>query len=448
MVLAFMNALRIPMCLRLGSAIPLAFELFVSFSRIENFLLLDNKALDPLEYNQNSCDKDDTMDNSTIRAQLLVRKPLLKHEQAIHESISEIHPVMVDKELRQLENMPVKSSKKLSVSGLTCKLHDNDEKNLLHDVSFEASEKPLTVITGQVGSGKSTLLAAIAGEVIKSSGNIICSGSIGYVPQTAWVFSGTLRDNVLFGEPYNEKKYSEVIDACALREDINRFPNGDFTFVGEHGVVMSGGQRARVSLARAVYANTDVYLLDDPLSAVDAKVSEHIFNQCICKLLQDKIVILATYAEKHMKTANQVVFLHKGSVLGKGSFQELQNNVEILDSIADASGTTSKEELNAVGRDKSKVTQPYCTPVVIENHDDILEISEEEKATGTISFALYWDYLRSGVHPVTLIAIVSFFLISQGECGTLSYEKKWRLMLSVPPHHHHHHHNILYLSTI
>ena len=415
MVLAFMNVLRITMCFRLGNAIPLAFELFVSFSRIENFLLLDNITLDPLKYGQTNCNKKDGfLKKSSIHAQLLVRAPPLKHEQAIQESIPEIPPVLIDKKAKHFEKMQVKSDKSLKVSGLTCKIQGNGEKHLLCDVTFEVPEQSLTIITGQVGSGKSTLLAAIAGEVLQSSGHIICYGEIGYVPQTAWIFSGTLRDNVLFGEPFDERKYSEVIEACALREDINRFPNGALTFVGEHGVVLSGGQRARLSLARAVYADTDVYLLDDPLSAVDAKVGEHIFKQCIRKLLQDKITVLGTYAEKHMKTADQVVVLHKGSVLGKGSFQELQDSTKILASITDAPGTASKDDLNAEGEDSNKVTLPCCTPL-IENYDDLLEISEEEKAIGTISSALYWGYFKAGAHAVALIAIVIFFLVSQGE---------------------------------
>ena len=412
-VLAFMNVLRITLCLRLGNALPLAFELFVSFSRIESFLLLDNMPLDSSEYEQTSYSQDDSLKNSSTRTQLLVRGPLLKHEQAIQGGVLNICPESVDKEVKQLEKRPVKSDKRVSVYGLTCKLNDNGGKPLLQDVSFEAFEKSLTVITGQVGSGKSTLLAAIAGEVIQSSGNIVCSKRVGYVPQTAWVFSGTLRENVLFGEPYDEQKYAEVIKACALTEDITRFPNGDLTFVGEHGVVLSGGQRARVNLARAVYADADVYLLDDPLSAVDAKVSEHIFTQCVWKLLKEKIVILATYAEKHMKTADHVVVLHKGFLLGKGSFWELKDGSKILDSITDASGTTSKQILNAGTKDGSKTTYSCPTPA-IENFDELLEISEEEKATGTISFALYWDYFRAGMHPVTLIAVVVLFLASQG----------------------------------
>ena len=316
MVLAFMNVLRITLSLRLGNAIPLAFELLVSLRRIENFLLLDNMPLDPLEYmNQTSSGLEDILKTIDTYAPVLVRNPSLsKHKLAIEKGNSdEVRPVSGNEEVEQLDNIPEKRDVNLSVTNLSCKLCESGEKYLLQDVSFDASGKSLTVITGQVGSGKSTLLAAIAGEVTQSNGNIVCSGTIAYVSQTAWVFSGTLRENVLFGEPYDEKKYAEVIDACALKEDINRFSNGDLSFVGEHGVAMSGGQRARLNLARAVYADADVYLLDDPLSAVDAKVSEHIFNQCVCKLLKDKIIYLGDICRK----------AHEGSRPSCGSPQRL-----------------------------------------------------------------------------------------------------------------------------
>ena len=334
---------------------------------------------------------------------MLVREPLFKQEVAIP---GEVCPILFGED--------VVKNKNISVVNLTCKLNEQGEKYLLQDISFDVSEKSLTVITGQVGSGKSKLLAAIAGEVIQTSGSITCSGTIAYVSQNALVFSGTLRENVLFGERYDEKKYVEVIEACALREDINRFVKGDLSFVGEHGVALSGGQRARVSLARAVYADADVYLLDDPLSAVDAKVSEHIFGQCIGNLLRDKIVVLATYSENHMKAADQIVVLHRGSVLAKGSFQELRDERKILDSAIEASGRNSKKHWNDEIKDGQETTQSSSTACT-DNFHEHLQISEEEKATGKISSALYWDYFKAGTHMVPLIAVVVLFLSSQGQ---------------------------------
>lgn len=200
-------------------------------------------------------------------------------------------------------------------------------------------------------------MATIAGEVIKTSGSVVCLGTVAYVPQSAWVFSGTVRENVLFGEPYNEEWYTKVLEACALIEDINRFPSGDSTFVGEHGIVLSGGQLARVNLARAVYADADVYLLDDPLSAVDVRVGEHIFEQCICKLLRDKIKVLVTHEKRYMVAADQVVILDNGSVMKKGSFSEQSDAEQILDTIRDVSVAAKEDKKSFRARDESGTSQ-------------------------------------------------------------------------------------------
>jgi len=221
---------------------------------------------------------------------------------------------------------------------------------------------------------------------------------------------------VLFGEPFDEEKYREVIEACALTEDIDRFPNGDFSFVGEHGVALSGGQRARVSLARTVYANADVYLLDDPLSAVDAKVGDHIFRQCVRKLLRDKIVPLGSYAEMNMKAADQVVVLNKGCIQGIGGFEELMAQGKLIDTITTPADTTnmteeqprtleSKEEI-----DKTRSNLRMESKRFVEH----LQIEEEEKATGHISSKLYWDYFRAGTNPAALVAVLFLFIITQG----------------------------------
>ena len=214
---------------------------------------------------------------------------------------------------------------------------------------------------------------------------------------------------LLFGEPYDEKKYTKVIQACALTDDINRFPNGDLAFVGEYGVVLSGGQRARVNLARAVYADADVYLLDDPLSAVDSKVGDHIFSQCICDLLYDKIKVLVTYSEKHMKEADQILVLHSGSVLGKGTFSELRKSGKIIDTIIDPSISVKKKTSTQNELDHLRFI------AIEDSFNEHLEVSEEDKATGKISSLLYWDYFRAGMHPVCMALLFLLFLVTQGK---------------------------------
>lgn len=139
----------------------------------------------------------------------------------------------------------------------------------------------LTAVVGVVGAGKSSLINAILGEMDKISGTVNTWGSIAYVPQQAWIQNATVQDNITFGKPFDKLKYYKIIEACALKSDFEMLANGDQTEIGEKGINLSGGQKQRISIARAVYADTDMYLFDDPLSAVDSHVGKHIFDNLL-----------------------------------------------------------------------------------------------------------------------------------------------------------------------
>lgn len=153
----------------------------------------------------------------------------------------------------------------------------------------------------KVGSGKGSILNAILGEMPITDGKVMIKGQISYASQEPWVFPGTLRQNVLFGQDMDPERYFKVLEVCALNRDINNFEHGDLTLVGERGVALSGGQKARVNLARSIYRKADIYLLDDPLSAVDAHVGRHLFEACIKTFLKDKAVILVTHQIQHLQ---------------------------------------------------------------------------------------------------------------------------------------------------
>lgn len=156
-------------------------------------------------------------------------------------------------------------------------------KTLKHDylsnISLTIDPGQLIVVIGTVGAGKTCLLHSILNEIETTAGSIKMNGRTSYAPQESWCFTGTIRDNILLGSAFDTERYNDVIKCCGLERDMTLFPNGDETFVGEKGYSLSGGQKARVTLARAVYHQADVYLLDDPLSAVDPKVSNHIFDR-------------------------------------------------------------------------------------------------------------------------------------------------------------------------
>ena len=402
MLIGFMDIARIATCRYLSAALLQIYDAYASLVRIEDFLLLENiPAISP---DRSRKDTSNTQ-SSSGKATNIQSNPEKKKE-----GVFNFHHLEQNQE----------NHIALSVSNLSCRHIERDEEFILQDIQFSTASQSLTVITGPVGSGKSTLLSAIAGEISDVSGTITFPGTLVYVPQTPWIFSGTIRENILFGQPYDEPKYNRVTEACALTEDIQRFPDYDQTVVGERGEVLSGGQKARVSLARAVYADADLYLLDDPLSAVDFKVGQHIFETCIKDLLGGKIRLLTSHQEQHMKEADQVIVLYKGRVLEKGSFTKLQEK-GILN-------TTVDPLYQTVGND-GELTKNVAWEIEQKNKgvdglDKIgplpseargLEISKEDRSIGVVSSKLYWNYFRSGVHWSVICAVICLCFIAQGK---------------------------------
>lgn len=188
----------------------------------------------------------------------------------------------------------------------------------IEDVSFEIKENQFCAIIGPVGSGKSTILHTILNELEIDNGELTVNGVVSYSAQEPWLFEASVRQNILFTEEYDENRYREVIRVCALQRDLELLPYADLTLVGERGISLSGGQKARVSLARAIYRRADIYLLDDPLSAVDSVVGKHIFDNCIKEFLKDKICILVTHQEQYLKASNHIVLMDMGKVQVQG----------------------------------------------------------------------------------------------------------------------------------
>ncbi|KAF5902976.1 canalicular multispecific organic anion transporter 2 isoform X2, partial [Clarias magur] len=195
----------------------------------------------------------------------------------------------------------------------------------LQNINVMVPQGTVLAVVGHVGCGKTSLVSALLGEMEKQDGQISIKGSVAYVPQQAWIQNATLRDNILFGRPYVEEKYRNVLDACALTPDLEVLPGGDQTEIGEKGINLSGGQRQRVSLARALYSEADVYLLDDPLSAVDAHVAKHIFDKVIGPegALRQKTRILVTHSISFLPQVDNIMVLVEGRVSEMGSYQAL-----------------------------------------------------------------------------------------------------------------------------
>ncbi|XP_042765225.1 ATP-binding cassette sub-family C member 2 [Panthera leo] len=202
---------------------------------------------------------------------------------------------------------------------------DRDLEATIRDVNLDIMPGQLVAVVGTVGSGKSSLMSAMLGEMENVHGHITIKGTIAYVPQQSWIQNGTLKDNILFGSELDEKKYQQVLEACALLPDLEVLPGGDLAEIGEKGINLSGGQKQRISLARATYQNSDIYVLDDPLSAVDAHVGKHIFNKVLGPngLLKGKTRLLITHSIRFLPQVDEIVVLGNGTILEKGSYSTL-----------------------------------------------------------------------------------------------------------------------------
>uniref|UniRef100_A0A914UNA3 ABC transporter domain-containing protein n=1 Tax=Plectus sambesii TaxID=2011161 RepID=A0A914UNA3_9BILA len=200
---------------------------------------------------------------------------------------------------------------------------DVEQGATIQNLNLTARPGQLIAIIGPVGSGKSTLLASILGETRKVAGKLIRRGTVAYAAQEAWIFSASIRQNILFGLPHDSNTYNKTVHVCALRKDFERSADGDQALVGDRGVALSGGQKARVNLARAVYRDADIYLLDDPLSAVDAAVGRYLFDKCITDHLRKKITILVTHQLQYLQRADRILLMKGGKVVAEGTYPEL-----------------------------------------------------------------------------------------------------------------------------
>merc|ERR1719506_3068890 len=286
------------------------------------------------------------------------------------------------------------------------------------------------MIAGAVGSGKSSLLSALLGELRSVGGaKAGVSGRVGYVAQTAFVLNETLRENILFGRPMDEDRYEAVLSACALLPDLKVLPGGDMTQIGEKGINLSGGQKARIALARAVYARARTLILDDPLSAVDAHVGRHIFREVLGPhgLLAGATRILVTHQTQFLALADKVVLLEQGGVLAQGGFAELQASEIDLSAIASLGDGTkyTAEDLAALlgthdeNADGAKpLPDAPVSPLKPVRSTEVKQgdktkdnagatlVKDEERATGSVSLAAHAAYVRAMGGGLSLFLLI------------------------------------------
>jgi ABC-type multidrug transport system fused ATPase/permease subunit len=219
----------------------------------------------------------------------------------------------------------------------------------LQHISLSINSGSLVAIVGRVGQGKSSLLSALIGEMYKFHGCAKTVGRIAYVPQQSWILNATLRDNILFGLEYDQERYERIIVASGLKPDIAILPAGDQTEIGERGINLSGGQKQRVALARAAYNDADIYLLDDPLSAVDAHVDQHLWNELIGPqgLLRNKTRLLVTHGIHHLQEVDQIILLKDGCIAESGHFEDLMSAGQTFSQLISEYAVTHRDQVGS-----------------------------------------------------------------------------------------------------
>ncbi|XP_041931072.1 ATP-binding cassette sub-family C member 12-like isoform X3 [Alosa sapidissima] len=306
--------------------------------------------------------------------------------------------------------------------------HTSENKLTLRNISFTLPKGNLLGVCGNVGSGKTSLISSVLEQMHLLKGSVIADGTFAYVSQQAWIFHGSVRDNILMGQPFNQQRYNDVINVCSLKPDLAILYYGDETEIGERGLNLSGGQKQRISLARAVYSNRDIYLLDDPLSAVDAHVGKHIFEECVKKALKGKSVILVTHQLQYLEFCDDVMLLENGEIKeagthtslmkAQGRYAQLINNFQL---------EQTHEESKEPPADLQQIEVPELTADKHENNGVINPeiqqlIKQEVTQEGSVTWRTYHQYCKAaGGYILLFFIMLSFVLL----VGTTAFSNMW-----------------------
>ncbi|XP_072393688.1 ATP-binding cassette sub-family C member 4-like [Diabrotica undecimpunctata] len=339
----------------------------------------------------------------------------------------------------------------ISLKNLTVKWNLSFSDNALENISINVPDGQLIGIIGPVGSGKSSLLQTLLGELDITQGDMRVQGQISYASQEPWVFAATVRQNILFGEEYDKKRYNEVIQACSLEKDFEQFPNGDLTLVGDRGSSLSGGQKARINLARAVYREADVYLLDDPLSAVDIHVSKHLYEKCINGYLGSRTRILVTHQVHYLKDADNIIILNNGRIEDEGTFNLLANSDNVYAKLLTAEPENKEEkkpdrskysrQLSQRSRKDSMssiISELSIADTLLSNDIDFEEEEadkepefqikdlQEQSSKGKVGGSLLFKYMLAGSNVFAVLLCVTLYLGTQlAASGTDYWVSYW-----------------------
>ena len=323
--------------------------------------------------------------------------------------------------------------------------------NTLKNINLTVNKGEFICIIGEVGSGKSSLLYAILNNLIQLPGKngeltkLIVNGSIAYVSQTPWIQNETLRNNILFHETYNEHKYNEILKISELESDLEILQGGDLTEIGEKGINLSGGQKARISIARALYSEADIYLFDDPISALDANVGKNIIHNCICDYLKGKTRLLVTHAIQYAHLADRIVYIKEGEIEWIGKSDEMKKQSFYVSLMTSGKKSRSgNNEISFVVRDED--IDEHSNSDSDDNNVDVDEIEdepedmpkqvkritrEEDKVEGKLGKNVFKTYIQNNGGKTFLVLLVVLLIIWQTlKCGSDLWIAYWNKQVS------------------
>ncbi|XP_011309864.1 probable multidrug resistance-associated protein lethal(2)03659 [Fopius arisanus] len=325
-----------------------------------------------------------------------------------------------------------KTSIPIKLVNLSSKWDEKSTENTLQDVNCEIEKGKVYLVIGAVGSGKSSLISAILGEMLITEGHVDINGSISYASQEAWIFGSTVRQNILFGQSYDPQRYEEVVRVCALSSDFAQFPLGDQTTLGERGTSLSGGQKARINLARSVYRRSSIYIFDDPLSAVDTQVGKYLFEECIEKYLKGTTRVLVTHQLQYISGSNEILLVENGKLEKFINYDELlaarpeYSNLGACNSESDPDNSNPDDAERKTSVPTATAAAPFTDApgddAASEDDENGMHLSNalEKTSRGSVAGSIFINYLKSSSNWI-LPVIVSILLVAT-QCAVTAYD--------------------------
>ncbi|GBP41931.1 hypothetical protein EVAR_31694_1 [Eumeta japonica] len=426
----FLNSAQINITLILPMVLSFTAELIVSIRRIQEYLSVRERA-DFEQLNKSAAPVATTLFGKALTKSESVKAPVRPLSYQPKQSLTGVmNNGYTPTERNYVRSVSYQSDIVIEVQNVSSSWIGDPNFLALKNLSVRVRRGKLCAVIGAVGSGKSSLLQLLLRELAPGSGTVTVNGSISYASQEAWLFPSTVRENILFGIPYDPAKYKRVCKACALEKDFKQFPYGDQTLVGERGVSLSGGQRARINLARAVYRQADIYLLDDPLSAVDANVGRQLFEGCINGYLRHATRVLVTHQIHFLKAADFIIVLNEGRVENMGTFDELITSGKefamMLSSLQegkdkDADSITS----DGSGKIKRHPSMNRSTSIMSEKEQEEdfapQTIAPEERQSGNLKWNVIASYFKAGGNAVFIITTILLIVATATAAGSVDY---------------------------